>query len=795
MKDIYMIGNTHFDTVWLWTWDEGMTSIHSTFRSALDRMKEDDDFIYSFAMPVVFEWIKKIDPEMLEEIKERVKEGRWELSEGWWVQPDCFSACGESYARQSLYGQNYFIDNFGQYATGIFNIDSFGHNSQTPQIMKKSHMDYYCMCRPEKWFFDIDSPYFWWQGKDGTRVKAFRFGHNSDMYNKDMEKSVNRAEADMENWDCDEMMVFGVTNHGGAPTKKAISDIHRLNAEKDYNLKFSTVAGYFESQKDPNAVIDTEMITHNFGPYVDDRKAKALNRLAEYAALNAEKAALLAQKLLGKPCQQEEVDACWKDILFNSFHDILGGASILPVCVDGYNLYGRALSTADEIMHYSLQAITKKIKTPGKNGENPWNLAIWNLNETPYNGYLEGEFNWLQEFPEYSGGMALEDEEGNRFDCQIILEGSVIPEFRSRVLFKAEIPAMGYKLFKAIQTGGEGKKPRNHRLELETDAFSVKFDEKSGLIKSIYAKKLDKTFTDLLTPKCFEDEGDTECFCSTTYGKELEAFEFIDMKTVETGDLRTVLKVNYKFRNSLLTLYYSFYKDADYFDVKYNVSWNEAHVALKLVSNTGFENAVVSSPFASEIRKDNDSRDMPMGEWIDMYNADEGIAFIGDSTFAYTKDGSKLGLSILRSCVYADMRLYGEVLKDEDYPIMEQGIAEGRVRILMHKGSFTENKIADEARAFNNAPIVITEANHDGPLPAQDSFMCLDAQSAYLGCVKKALRNNDDIIRLAEYAGNAQTVKLRYFDKEYAIDMKPYEIKTLKITDGMIEETNITEDQ
>ena len=42
MKNVYMIGNTHFDPVWLWRWDEAMASIHSTFRSALDRMTEDE---------------------------------------------------------------------------------------------------------------------------------------------------------------------------------------------------------------------------------------------------------------------------------------------------------------------------------------------------------------------------------------------------------------------------------------------------------------------------------------------------------------------------------------------------------------------------------------------------------------------------------------------------------------------------------------------------------------------------------------------------------------------------------
>ena len=105
MKKIYTVGNTHFDPVWLWQWNEAMTSIHATFRSALDRMNEDPDFCYSFATPPVFEWIKQTDPEMLEEIRARVREGRWETPEGWWLQPDCFSATGESYARQGLYGQ------------------------------------------------------------------------------------------------------------------------------------------------------------------------------------------------------------------------------------------------------------------------------------------------------------------------------------------------------------------------------------------------------------------------------------------------------------------------------------------------------------------------------------------------------------------------------------------------------------------------------------------------------------------------------------------------------------------
>ena len=105
MKKQYCIGNTPFDPVWLWQWHEAMASIRATFRAALDRMNEDSDFVYSFATPPVFEWIKHTEPALLEAIQQRVAEGRWELGEGWWLQPDCYSAAGESYVRQGLYGQ------------------------------------------------------------------------------------------------------------------------------------------------------------------------------------------------------------------------------------------------------------------------------------------------------------------------------------------------------------------------------------------------------------------------------------------------------------------------------------------------------------------------------------------------------------------------------------------------------------------------------------------------------------------------------------------------------------------
>ena len=77
---------------------------------------------------------------------------------------------------------------------------------------------------------------------------------------------------------CNSLVVYGVTDHGGAPTKRSIEQIY----EKD-NAVFSTVKGYFEAQNDISYVIEDEFITGDFGVYSNNTEIKSLNRTAEYA--------------------------------------------------------------------------------------------------------------------------------------------------------------------------------------------------------------------------------------------------------------------------------------------------------------------------------------------------------------------------------------------------------------------------------------------------------------------------------------------------------------------------------
>ncbi len=144
----HMIGHAHIDPVWLWPWSEGMAVVHSTFRSALDRMNETPDFAFIASSAQFYQWVAENDPEMLAEIKKRVEEGRWNIVGGWWVEPDVNIPGGEAMVRQGLYGQKTFQRLLGRKAKIAFNPDSFGHAGTLPQIFNLQGMKHYAFMRP-----------------------------------------------------------------------------------------------------------------------------------------------------------------------------------------------------------------------------------------------------------------------------------------------------------------------------------------------------------------------------------------------------------------------------------------------------------------------------------------------------------------------------------------------------------------------------------------------------------------------------------------------------------------------
>ncbi len=769
MKKLYCIGNTHFDPVWEWTWDEAMASIRATFRSALSRMDEDPDFIYSFATPPVFAWIKEVDPALFAQIAERVREGRWELGEGWWLQPDCYSASGESYVRQGLYGQRWLYENFGKYADTVFNIDSFGHSPQLPQILQKSGIKHYAFVRPEAHHVPLDKPLFYWEAPDGSRVLSCRA---RGCYDKDMSARLGWEQ------DEDEMIVYGVTDHGGAPT---IAALHAINEHPEAFC--SSLTRFFDDHRDCETVLKREFITGDFGVYANLPQIKSGIKRGEYSLLNAEKAAAVNALFFGgdTAAARDALTDAWKDVLFNEFHDIIGGASIKAAYEDAFAGLGRAYTTSQEILHYTLQRMTSTLAMLG----HPWNLVIWNVNGAPYKGMLETEVQWAHEFDFYTGGIALEDPDGNRIPCQVIRERSAIPGFRSRFVFDAEIPAMGYRIFRVVQTN-EALPPKPEMTErIETEDLTVTFRE--GCIACAEDKNGNVLARNLAIPAVFDDPGDTWAFNIAAYDDKAQTWEHIRTQVKEAGCVRTVVRSEFRYGLSTLALYYTIPAHGTEITVRWDCNWNDRYKAVKLLFDVESAAHLAAVPYGSIVRGEC-AADVPLGKFV----GTDRYTVLSRDSFAYNLRDGKLGITLLRSPIYGDLRL-SEIDLDDDYDMLGQGKNEGALRVVF--GGLSAKEAYGQAEAFENPPVVVCEAYHGGNAPHTRSFVSLDARHCVLSVVKGAEAGAGTVLRLAEYDGCAEHAVLHIGDKCFAIEMQPHEIKTVLYENGTVREIDMIEMQ
>ncbi|HVP09845.1 MAG TPA: hypothetical protein VMV94_01510, partial [Phycisphaerae bacterium] len=243
----HLVGHAHIDLQWLWTWDETINKIiPDTFGQAVRFMEEFPDFTFTQSSAALYLATERYHPELFAKIKKYVAEGRWEIVGGRWCEGDMNMISPESHARHVLYAQRYFQDRFGKTCSVAFEPDTFGHTWQMPQILKKGGMESYYFCRGGK-----KHPLFWWEAPDGSKILAFEesaLGPDAwytDAINDDkVRELVSFTET---TGATDHLMVYGVGNHGGGPTREHIEAGLAMKDRSPWpTIRFSTMTEFFK---------------------------------------------------------------------------------------------------------------------------------------------------------------------------------------------------------------------------------------------------------------------------------------------------------------------------------------------------------------------------------------------------------------------------------------------------------------------------------------------------------------------------------------------------------------------
>lgn len=793
-KNMYMIGNAHLDPVWLWQWQEGFQEVKATFRSALDRMNEYEEFVFTSSSAAFYEWVELNDKPMFDEIQARIAEGRWFLAGGWWVQSDCNIPSGEGFVRQALVGQRYFLEKFGKIATYGYNVDSFGHHGMMPQILAKSGCTSYVFMRPMPLEKGLPGRTFTWESSDGSRVTAYRLPYEYLSWKDELSEHVLRCADEIKAPLNLGMCFYGVGNHGGGPTKANIESIRELQKSEDLpELLFSTPEEFFAAVEASSVrlpVYHGDLQHHASGCYAAHSEVKRLNRLSENRLLAAEKYSSIAA-ILGKQPYPKDFTHAWKQVLFNQFHDILAGTSLREAYDDAAYLYGEAISIADRNMNYALQSLSWAIDIKAEEASHP--LVVFNPHSWDVTTAVSLEFGKVD------ASYKLIDDEGAEIPFQII-QSSAAARGRNKIVFVPTVPSLGYRVYRlqegkqALQENKQEKQELPSSHTLENAYLKVTFDQETGCIESLYDKEA--KFSVLkgqgAQPVIIEDASDTwshGIYNFWAHGKKT-LMQLSSIRCKECGPVQSTIEVVHTYNNSSIVQLFTLGRESRQLAVHVVLDWHEklTMVKLRFPLNLNFRKAVSEIPYGTIERAANGD-EQPGQAWVDVsgqgkgFDGIYGLALANDAKYSYDFDLDTMDMTVLRSAAYAHHEPM--VLDDTNrYFYLDQGIQEFDYLLLPHKGNWQSSAIWQKSAELNQRLTVIKESGHSGPLAQKASFLTISNPSVMMSTLKRSESDDAWILRLCEVVGEEVEVDIEIgtFNCRFASLFGPYEIQTFKIT-------------
>lgn len=821
-RKVHLIGNAHLDPIWLWRWQEGCGEVLQTFRSALDRLNEYPDFVFTCSSASYYKWVEEIAPDMFEEIRKRVKEGRWVPVNGWWVQPDCNIPSAESFARQALYSQLYYNEKFGRICKTAYNVDSFGHSGMLPQLIKNGGMNAYVMMRPGPHENAEIPNMFTWESLDGTRIPTFRIPAESG-YGANSAEDISRTRDFSEKLMAEEnhgMMIFyGVGNHGGGPTRRCIEYLEsRLKKDGYHDMIFSSPDAFFEAhclEKVELPIWKDDLQHHASGCYSATSLVKQLNRRLENSLYFSEAFATVASKTAGMRDRTEDFKEAWRDVCFNQFHDILCGCSIMEAYDDVNAAMGHALTISDRIQNEAFLRIARRIDTWIDGVSDPvCEVRGHSCGKFPRPVVVFNPLSFPIKVPvrTYHPSKQVKDDAGNDVIFSNV-RSSRSNDSHLDTVFIADVPAVGYAVYWLKLCWNENSELPEvhidtdvsaHDFSMENEYLKVSFNEHTGFITSLVDKKSGYDYASedkpIAVPTVISDsKTDTWAHMVFRFHDIKGIMKLEKIELVEDGNARAVIRTRHSFGGSYLVQDFILASGQRILRSKCKALWTEDFTLLKMSFPVGGENRINTYEIpGAYIKRPTNGEEEPAGRWGAISFDDGGrrtLALLNDSKYSYDCPDNDLRLTVIRNVIFAD---HYSNRPAANFNFTDEGIQRFEYGVFVCDGEAEKSNIMNEAAMFNIRPAAVPESFHKGVLPQRKGFLSVDRDNIIMTALKFCEdRSGDCVARFYETRGEDTKAHIvcEMLNADFNVDFGHNEIKTFRISkNGEVRETDFLED-
>lgn len=614
---VVLAAHAHIDMNWMWSYPETVASVLATFRTMLTLMDEYPDFHFSQSQAAVYHIVEKYDPDMMEEIKRRISQGRWEVTASAWVEADHNMPNTESMLRHIEYTRKYLSSRWGATDFDIdFSPDTFGHNANLPEINRFAGVKYFYHCRGLK----EDHILYRYHAPSGGELLTYR---EPFWYNAAVTPRMGIAAPDIARRCAGlrtSLAVYGVGDHGGGPTRRDLERALDMMRWPIFpQMTFGSIREFFlaaESVRSELPVVAHEVNYFAPGCYTTQSRIKRGNRRMEVLLTDADAYGAIAQALVGLEPRPEALREAWQNVLFTQFHDILTGSCVQDTREHAMGLYQQSAAIANTQTTRALQALCAQIDTASLQEASDayrsqsegagagYNVELFGGIPCPERGSglrrVFHVFNPLAETRkaiveltawDWLGDLQrarLTDEAGREIPLQLLdrnLE-KYWDHHYFRFLAEVEVPATGYATVVLSQSeaeryplyyqSGERTSATFEDRVLQNERITAVADAGTGRLKSLRVDGAELIAGGSAGFTVVETEARTSnAWQIGRHIRHEDVSQCVEMQWVTNGPLRQALRVKYRVASSTVEATYTLDKSADALRVDTMVDWHE----------------------------------------------------------------------------------------------------------------------------------------------------------------------------------------------------------------------------